>query len=341
MKAYLQRLAEKESLTQQEMEEAMEYLFSDESSDSQIAAFLMGLKSKGETIEEIVGLVKVMRQKALPFNLKVANVMDNCGTGGDGLKTFNISTTCAFVLAAAGIPVAKHGNRSVSSRTGSADVLEYLGVNLNLPPEASEELIAEINIAFLFAPHVHPKTKRIVKIRKELGFPTIFNLIGPLTNPVDLEHQLMGTYQRQSLQMLAEVLKNLGRKRAMVVNGAGSMDEASLAGENHVAILEKGEIRQEVIHPHDVGLPVYENEAVRGGDAKENAEILLKVLKGERGPHRDIVLLNSALGLFTGGKAATVSEGVKMAAEIIDSGAALEKLHALVARSQKMARGVS
>lgn len=341
MKTYLERLARKESLNQEEMEKAMDYLFSDQSSDSEIAAFLMGLKAKGETIEEVVGLVKVLREKALPFNLKLPEVMDNCGTGGDGLKTFNISTTSAFVLAAAGIPVAKHGSRSVSSKTGSADVLEYLGVNINLPPQASQELIAEINIAFLFAPHVHPKTKKIVKVRKELGIPTIFNIIGPLTNPVDLEYQFLGTYQRESLKMLAEVLKNLGRKRAMVINGAGSMDEASLAGENYVVILENGEMREEVIHPHDLGLPVYENEAVRGGTVEENAAILLAVLKGEKGAYRDIVLLNSALGLFTGGKVATIQEGVSLAAEIIDSGAALEKLYTLVEKSQEKGRMVN
>lgn len=340
MRLFLERLAEKESLSRQEMEEAMEKVFSEEISDSEIAAFLMGLKAKGETIDEIVGLVNAMRKNALPFTLNMANVMDNCGTGGDGLKTFNISTTSAFVIAAAGIPVAKHGSRSVSSKTGSADVLEYLGVNLNLPPESSEELLEEVGIAFLFAPHVHPKTKRIVKIRRSLRIPTIFNIIGPLTNPVNLDAQLIGTYKRNTVQILAEVLKNLGRKRAVVVNGAGFMDEASLAGENHLAILEDGVVRQEVIHPHDVGLPVYENELIRGGEAKENAEILLNVLKGEKGVYRDTVLLNAGLGIFAGGKSKTIEEGVRLAGELIDTGAALEKLELLLQKSREKHREV-
>lgn len=333
MKVYLERLTERKSLSELEMQELMEYIFSDDISDSEIGAFLAGLKTKGETIEEIVGLVKSMRKKALPFKSKIPQVMDNCGTGGDGSKSFNISTTSAFVIAAAGIPVAKHGNRSVSSKTGSADVLEYLGVNLNLPPERSEQLLEEIGIAFLFAPHVHPHTKRIVKVRRDLKIPTIFNLIGPLTNPVDLETQLLGLYRRDLLTVFAEVLKMLGRKRAVVINGAGYMDEASLAGENHLAILENGEITEKVIRPEQFGLPVYDNDAIRGGDAKDNANILLDVLKGKKGVHRDTVLLNAGLGIYVGGKASTIEEGISIAKESIDSGAALEKLQTLIEKS--------
>lgn len=333
MKVFLERLTERKSLTESEMQEVMEYIFSQEISDSEISAFLVGLKTKGETIEEIVGLVKSMRKKALPFKAKIPRVMDNCGTGGDGSKSFNISTTSAFVIAGAGIPVAKHGNRSVSSKTGSADVLEYLGVNLNLPPEISEKLLKEIGITFLFAPHVHPQTKRIVKVRKDLKIPTIFNLIGPLTNPVDLETQLLGIYRRDLLTVFANVLKMLGRKKAVVINGAGYMDEASLAGENYLAILENGEISEKVIHPEEFSLPIYDNEAIRGGDAKENANILLEVLKGKKGAYRDTVLLNAGLGIFAGGKASTIEEGIEMAKESIDSGAALEKLHTLIEKS--------
>lgn len=334
MRTYLQRLSEGESLSQNEMQEAMEQLFSPETTDSEIAAFLMCLKTKGETTEEIVGLVNVLREKALPFSLKIPNVMDNCGTGGDGSKSFNISTTSAFVLAGAGIPVAKHGSRSVSSKTGSADVLEYLGVNLNLPPEKSEELIQEIGIAFLYAPHVHPNTKRIVKVRQDLRIPTIFNLIGPLTNPVELESQLLGIYRRDLVNVLAEVLKMLGRKKAVVLNGAGFMDEASLSGENHLALLENGKITNLTLHPEEVGLSVYDNEAIRGGDSHENGEILLSVLRGEKGAYRDTVLLNAGLGIFANGKVTTIEEGVKMAEEIIDTGAALEKLNQLIEKSK-------
>lgn len=333
MKTYLQRLTDRESLTEIEMQEAMEQLFSEGTTDSEIAAFLISLKTKGETIDEIVGLVKAMREKALRFNTKIPNVMDNCGTGGDGLKTFNISTTSAFVLAAAGIPVAKHGSRSVSSKTGSADVLEYLGINLNLPPEISEELIQEVGISFLFAPHVHPNTKRIVKVRQDLRIPTIFNLIGPLTNPVELESQLLGIYRRDLLNVLAEVLKSLGRKRAVVLNGAGFADEAALAGENHLAILENGEITNLTITPEDVGLPVYEINQIRGGDSRENADILLQVLKGEKGACRDTVLLNAGIGIFANGKVSTIQEGINLARESIDSGAALQKLESLIKKS--------
>ncbi len=334
MRTVLERLAAGKSFSEQEMEQAMNIVLSGDVSDSELGGFLIGLKTKGETVEEIVGLVKALRKKALPFRVYVPNVMDNCGTGGDGLKTFNISTTSAFVIAGAGIPVAKHGSRSVSSKSGSADVLEELGINLNLPPRASEELLHKLGITFLFAPHVHPKTKRIVKVRRDLRVPTIFNLIGPLTNPVDLDSQLLGIYRRDMLNMFAEVLKMLGRKRAVVLNGAGYMDEASLAGENHLAILENGVIYNKILHPEEVGLPVYGNEAIVGGDAKENAGILLDVLKGKKGPHRDIVLLNAGLGIFANGKAATIQEGIELAKESIDSGAAMEKLEGLRKMSQ-------
>lgn len=334
MRAYLQRLTERESLSQLEMQEVMEQIFTEDITDSEIAALMVGLKTKGETVEEIVGIVQSLRDKALPFKKKIPNVMDNCGTGGDGSKSFNISTTSAFVIAGAGIPVAKHGNRSISSKTGSADVLEYLGINWNLPPEASEELIHEIGIAFLFAPYVHPQIKRIMKVRKDLRIPTVFNLIGPLTNPIELESQLLGIYRRDLLPMFAEVLKTLGRKRAVVLNGAGFMDEASLAGVNHLAILENGVITNRTLHPEEVGLSVYDNMAIQGGDSRENAEILLQVLKGKKDARRDTVLLNAGIGIYANGKAASIVEGVKMAEDSIDSGAALQKLEQLVEKSK-------
>lgn len=333
MKAYLQRLSERESLTQTEMKEVMEHIFKEEITDSEIAAFMVGLKTKGETVDEIVGIVQALRENALPFNTNIPNVIDNCGTGGDGSKSFNISTTSAFVMAGAGIPVAKHGNRSITSKTGSADVLEYLGINWDLQPEASIELLQEIGITFLFAPYVHPKIKRIMKVRKDLRIPTVFNLIGPLTNPVELDSQLLGIYRRDLIGMFAEVLKTLGRKRAVVLNGAGFMDEASLAGENHLAILENGMIENRILHPEEVGFSIHDNDAIRGGDSKENAEILLSILKGEKGARRETVLLNAGIGIFANGVAGTIEDGVKLAAESIDSGAALEKLEKLVEKS--------
>lgn len=340
MKNYLQLLCEKKSLSEVEMQEAVEYLFSSEVTDSEIAGFLIGLKAKGESVEEIAGLVTALRDKSLSFSKKIPNVMDNCGTGGDGSKSFNISTTSAFVIAGAGIRVAKHGNRSVSSKTGSADVLEYLGVRLNLPPQVTENLIEEVGIAFLFAPHVHPRIKRIMKVRKDLNIPTIFNLIGPLTNPIELETQVLGIYRRDLLTIFSEVLKTLGRKRAVVINGAGYMDEASLQGDNYLSILENGKISNKILHPEEVNLPVYSNEEIRGGDSKENADILLQVLSGKKGAFRDTVLLNAGIGIYANGQAQSISEGISKARESIDSGAAIEKLNLLVDKTRAFERGV-
>ncbi|KAB2338106.1 anthranilate phosphoribosyltransferase [Cytobacillus depressus] len=334
MNLILQKISDGVSLSENEINEATEYLFTNEITDSEIAALLIGLKTKGETVEEIVGLAKALRGKSLTFNKKIPNVMDNCGTGGDGSKSFNISTTSAFVLAGAGISVAKHGNRSVSSKTGSADVLEHLGIHLSLGAERTEEILETVGIAFLYAPNVHPQLKRILKVRKELRIPTVFNLIGPLTNPVELETQLLGIYRRDYLVLFAEVLKKLGRKRAVVLNGAGHMDEASLQGENHLVILENESITEKILHPEELGLPVYSNDSIRGGNAKENSEILLKVLKGQEGAYRDTVLLNAGIGIFTAGKAESIQKGVELAKESIDSGSALNKLEQLIKESK-------
>jgi anthranilate phosphoribosyltransferase len=338
MKNFLLQLADGESFSEPQMKEAMDLLLGEEVSESEIAAFLMGLKSKGETVEEITGIVKGLKENTLPFRKKFTNVLDNCGTGGDGSSSFNISTTSAFVIAGAGIPVAKHGNRSISSKTGSADVLEYLGINLNLPVEVTEEILDELGIAFLFAPHVHPKLKKVMMVRRQLKIPTIFNFIGPLTNPIDLDYQLLGVYRRDLLPLFAEVLQNLGRKRAVVINGAGFMDEASLQGENHLTLLVDGVISSESFVPEEVGLPQYDNSAIKGGDSKENAIILKNVLLGEKGACRDTVLLNAGIGIYTSGKADTISEGINMAREVIDSGAAYEKLNGLIEITRKAQR---
>jgi anthranilate phosphoribosyltransferase len=334
MKHYLLQLAEKQSFYEQQMEEAVDFILGEEVSESEIAAFLMGLKSKGETVDEIAGIVRAMKGNTLKFNQKFPNVLDNCGTGGDGSSSFNVSTTSAFVIAGAGIPVAKHGNRSISSKTGSADVLEYLGVNLNLPSERTEEILQEIGIAFLFAPHVHPKLKKVMTVRKALKIPTVFNYIGPLTNPIELDYQLLGVSRRDILNVFAEVLKRLGRKRAIVINGAGFMDEASLQGENHYTLLENGKITNHIFTPEDVNLPQYDNSQIKGGDSKENGEILLKVLKGEKGAPRDTVLLNAGIGIYTAGKADSLVAGIEAAKEIIDSGAAYAKLATLIEKSK-------
>lgn len=340
MKHYLEKLILGKSLMEWEIEEAVQQLFTQDITDSEIAAFLTGLKSKGETAEEVSGLVKAIRKHSLTFSKKIPNVLDNCGTGGDGSSSFNISTTSAFVIAGAGITVAKHGSRSVSSKTGSADVLEVLGVSLDLAADTTEEILVENGIAFLFAPHVHPKLKQIMKVRRDLKIPTIFNLIGPLTNPVQLDYQLLGIYRRDMLDKFAAVLANLNRKRAVVISGAGNMDEASLAGENEMVVLQGGEISRIILHPEEVGLPVFENSAIRGGGAKDNAEILMKVLNGKKGPHRDTVLLNAGIGIYTSGRADSIRQGVALAADSIDSGKALSKLEYLIEVSSRSKKAV-
>ncbi|OZM58100.1 anthranilate phosphoribosyltransferase [Lottiidibacillus patelloidae] len=340
MKQYLNKLMTGQSLSFVEMKEASELMLSENISDSEIAAFLIALKAKGESVEEMAGLATTLKNKAHSYQRPSTGITDNCGTGGDGSQSFNISTTAAFVIAGAGEKVAKHGNRSISSKTGSADVLESLGVALDFSTDEVEELLNENGIAFLFAPYVHPKVKRIGKVRKELKLPTIFNLIGPLTNPVPLETQLIGIYRRDLLEKMAQVLKLLGRERAIVINGAGYLDEASLAGENHFVLLDKGNITKHAFHPSDVGLHVYENNEIRGGSASENAEILLQVLQGKEGPHLTTVLLNAGLSLYATGRAGSIEEGIRLARHSITSGAALKKLRFLQTYSNDRKRGM-
>jgi anthranilate phosphoribosyltransferase len=341
MKHYIEKLTSGVSLTYKEMQQACKCLLQEDITDSEIAAFLMTLKAKGETVEEIAGLVKVLQANALPFTSRLSGVTDNCGTGGDGSQSFNISTTAAFVIAGAGVKVAKHGNRSISSKTGSADVLESLGVALDFHNEEVEELLSTNGIAFLFAPNVHRQVTRVAKVRKELNIPTIFNLIGPLTNPVMLDHQLVGVYRRDLLIKIAKVLNKLGRNRAIVLNGAGYMDEASLAGVNHYVLLNNGTIETKTISPEEVGLNTFENEKIIGGNARDNAQILLEVLNGKEGPHYETVLLNAGLGIFAAGKVNSIFEGVKLAEESIKTGAALAKLQFLQQYSKNRKRVMS
>lgn len=340
MQTYLQKLMAGNHLSVDEMTAAARILCSGEATDSEAGALLGLLALKGETADEIAGLVQAIRERSLPIKKTRGSVMDNCGTGGDGSKSFNISTASAFVIAGAGIKVAKHGNRNISSQTGSADVLEYLGVYLENTPEETQELLEENGIAFLFAPYVHPAMKRVMKVRKDLRVPTIFNLIGPLTNPIELDTQLVGIYRRDKLQIMGEVLKRLGRKRAVIVNGAGHMDELSLAGENHLVILNEGELNSITLHPDEVGLPTYSIEEITGGDAERNARIMMSILRGDQGPFRDTVLLNAGVGIFANGKVDTIQAGIQCAKESIDSGAALSKLEFLIRKNERMKRGV-
>lgn len=334
MRRFTESVRAGNSLTYHEMREATNAMFSEQIAGVDIANFLTALSIKGETTEEIAALVEVLRENATQIPVSSSVVFDNCGTGGDGSQSFNISTTCSFVLAGAGLKIAKHGNRSISSRTGSADVLEELGIALDFRPHEIDELLKSTNIAFLFAPHVHPKMKRIQAIRKALGKPTIFNMIGPLTNPVSLSSQLVGVYRQDKLMALADVLHRLGRKRAIVLSGAGAMDEASLAGDNHLVLMDEGDCIPFTLNAQEVGLSYAPLEAIRGGDAKDNAAILKSVLQGVPSPYLDTVLLNAGIGLFAAGVASTIKEGVQQARKSINSGRALSIMNSVITYSQ-------
>lgn len=330
MKPFLEKIMNRENLTIEETEKAISLCFETDVTDTEMSAFLTALKVKGETADEMTGIVNTIRSYSDYQSITLPNIMDNCGTGGDQSYSFNISTTAAFVIAGAGVKIAKHGNRSISSKTGSADLLEHLGISLEFTKDDVEHLLKTNNIAFLFAPHIHNKLKTFIKTRSELGLPTVFNLIGPLTNPIDLDSQLLGVYRRDMLMTVAETLKNLGRQRAVVINGAGEMDEASLAGTNHLILLENDKLTEFTITPEDVGLPRYDNNAILGGDAKMNADILYSVLNNEPSAYLDTVLLNTGLALFANGYVDTIKDGINEARISISSGAALEKLTTLI-----------
>ncbi|TYS18748.1 anthranilate phosphoribosyltransferase [Rossellomorea vietnamensis] len=340
MKEFLQKLFDGISFEKGEMKLAVDLLLQEGTSESEVASFLTALKMKGETVQEISALVELLRERANFQPFPASDVMDICGTGGDGSQSFNISTTTAFVLAGAGVKVAKHGNRSVSSKTGSSDVLEHLGISLDFDSFEIQEMLESNGLAFLYAPYVHTRLKKVMKVRGELKIPTIFNMIGPLTNPVPIDTQLLGIYRRDMLKKMAMVLHELGRKRAVVLNGAGYMDEASLAGENHLVLLENGKVTEFTLSPEEAGLPVYSNEEIRGGDAMENTEILLQVLKGKEGAYLDTVLFNAGIALFANGKSTTIAQGVKLARESVQSGAAFEKLQKTVRYSQLVRKKV-
>lgn len=312
------------------MMEVMDEVMSGTATPAQIAAFMTALRIKGETVEEVTGAARIMRQKATRLDARASVVVDTCGTGGDKLNTFNISTTAAFVVAAAGIIVAKHGNRAVSSGCGSADVLEALGVNINTGPEIVEECLHETGIGFLFAPLLHGAMKYAIGPRREIGIRTIFNMLGPLTNPAGATSQLIGVYAPQLTEMFAGVLKNLGTKRAFIVHGADGMDEATVTGKTRVSELKDGAVNTYNIDPLEIFGETYDIRELAGGSPAENAEITRDILGGKDGACRKIVLLNASLAIMAGEKAANIREGIALAADCIDSGAALKKLDALI-----------
>lgn len=327
MKKFIQKIVEKNDLTGEESETAMEMIMSGKATPSQLGSFLTALRMKGESSGEIAGFARVMRQFARKIEPKVEDVLvDVCGTGGDKIKTFNVSTAAMFAACACGVKIAKHGNLAITSNSGSADVLEALEINLNLEPEKIRKSIEEIGIGFMFAPVHHPAMKYALPVRKELGIRTVFNVLGPLTNPAGTQAQLMGVFSPELTVKLAEVFRLLGLKRAMVVYGEPGLDEISNLGDTKISELRDGKIKTYSIEPEDFGLKRAKAEDLAGGDAKASAEILLNILKGqERGPKRDIVVLNAAAAMVLGEKTKTLREGVELAAAVLDKGLAYKK----------------
>lgn len=316
-------------LSEAEMAECMKEIMEGKTTDAQIGAFLTALRIKGETVEEITGAARIMRDKAATIKAP-EGVLDTCGTGGDMSHTFNISTAAAIVVSAAGVPVAKHGNRSVSSLSGSADVLEALGVKIDLPPEKVEKCLFETGFGFLFAPFFHPAMKYAVGPRKELGLRTVFNILGPLTNPARAKRQILGVFASKLTEALALVLGNLGSEDAMVVHGEDGLDEITISNGTKVSRYKDGRLDTFYVSPEDFGLPRSDIKSIVGGDKDENARILISILKGEKSPKRDIVLMNSSAALVVAGKAEGLKDAMLAASEAIDSGKAYARLQEII-----------
>lgn len=323
----IKKIMEKNDLSQNEMIDIMNQIMEGRATDAQIAGFLVALRLKGETVDEISGAAQVMREKSLKLDHNIETLLDTCGTGGDSSGTFNISTASAFILAAGGISVAKHGNRSVSSKSGSADVLEALGVNINIDKTKLEKALKEIGIAFMYAVKHHGSMKYAIGPRKELGVRTVFNIIGPLTNPANANIQIMGVYSAKLVKPIAKVLKTLGLKSAMVVHGEDGLDELTITGKTIVAELKDGEIKEYKIDANDY----FEKatlEDLKGGDSQENAQIIKDIFEGKiSGAKKDVLALNSGAAFYIAGKVENIKEGIELANEIIESGKAMKKLN--------------
>jgi anthranilate phosphoribosyltransferase len=341
----LHRIAvHRQSLSREDARKVMSEVLAGQCSDAQIAALLVALHMKGETVEEIVGFAEAIRAAAVPLDLRANSVLDasgtgrdalvdTCGTGGDASGTFNISTATAFVVAGAGVRVAKHGNRSVTSKCGSADVMEALGVNINLPTERISDCLEEVGIAFLFAPAMHSAMKHVQTARRELRLRTVFNLLGPLTNPARATCQVVGVYSADLVEKLAEALSMLGLHRALVVHGSDGLDEITITGSTRVGEVRDGQVHTYEVTPEEFGLQRATLEEIAGGDAAHNASLIREVLAGKKSARRDVVLLNAAAALVAAGRADHLRHAVPLAAHAIDSSAALGKLEALIAFS--------
>ncbi len=329
----LSRLVRREDLSREEAASVMRMLMTGEAAPAQVGALLTALAMKGETVEEITGFAETMRAMSTKIPTTSTGMVDTCGTGGDKSGTFNISTTAAFVVAGVGVPVAKHGNRSASSLCGSADVLEALGVNLDVSPECVGACVDEIGIGFLYARNLHSAMKHVAPIRAELKLRTVFNILGPLTNPAGAEGQVMGVFDEDLIKVLAEVLLQLGSRHVFIVAGSDGLDELTLTGPSSVAEGKDAKVTTYTVEPGQFGLSTVSPEAIKGGDAATNAAILRAVLAGETGPARDVVVLNAAPALVAGGSADSIASGVTQAQAAIDSGAALDKLEQLIQRT--------
>jgi len=331
-KEALQQLLNRENFTHAQMLEIMRMMMSGELTSVQISSLLMGLRMKGETVDEIAAAAKVMRDFSTKVTINdTSHLIDTCGTGGDGIQTFNVSTVCAFVAAAAGAKVAKHGGRSVSSTCGSADVLEVLGVNVNLSPEQVAKCVDDIGIGFMFAPNHHSAMKHAAPVRREMGIRTLFNLLGPMTNPAGAKRQVMGVFHKDLTILLAQVLQRLGSTHVMVVHGADGMDEISFTGDTFVAELKDNAVNQYTINPSQFGMPLHDLKSIQVQNAEESKAMIVDVLNGKQGAARDIVLLNAGAAIYVSGVVDTLQDGINKAREVIDSGLALAKLNALKA----------
>jgi len=329
IKDAIEKLVDGRNLTEDEAASVMDEIMSGKATDAQIGSLLTSLRLKGETVEEITGFAKVMRSKATRIECKSRPLVDTCGTGGDVSGTFNISTVSAFVAAGAGAKVAKHGNRSVSSKCGSADLLMELGINIEAAPDVVATCVDDIGIGFLFAPRLHGAMKHAIGPRREMGIRTVFNILGPLTNPAHATAQILGVYAEELTEPIAGVLNRLGCDRAFVVHGEDGLDEITTTTRTRLSECVNGTVRNYSIEPEDFGIPRAGVDELRGGDPKDNAKICLTILRGERGPKRDIVLLNAGAAIAVAGLAAGIEEGTRLATESLDSGAALDKLEKL------------
>lgn len=331
----IKTLLNQEDLSREQTAGSFEELMTGQATDAQMAAFLLGLKIKGETPLEITECARIMREQCNALEPET-EVLEIVGTGGDKVGTFNISTASAIVTAAGGVPTAKHGNRSVSSKCGASEVLESLGININLDKEQNEEVLKNIDLCFLYAPVYHTAMKYVAPVRKELEIPTIFNILGPLANPANATIQLLGVFSDDLILPMAEALANLGVRSGMVVHGSDGLDEVTLTGPSKAALIKDGEISEITIDPKDFSLEYCSLEELIGGDADENAELIREIFDGKKGPKRDIVLLNSGIGFYLASKVDSIEDGIKLAEEIIDSGKAKEKLQQFIEETNRV-----